>query len=134
MEHTKGPWRVDSPMSGPLANGRVSIRGSDEYKSAICFFNPLRECGPTDQANARRIVACVNACEGIKTEHLEHASLDFGKELRAERDRIAALNKELVEAASEAQCGCTVRERDNGHRVGCWFPNLRAVLAKARQS
>ncbi len=45
--------------------------------------------------DARRIVACVNACEGIETKYLEHASVDFGKELRAENNALRAALERL---------------------------------------
>ena len=35
----------------------------------------------------------------------------------------------LVEAANNAQCECSVAERDSGHKVGCWMPQLQSALA-----
>ena len=61
-EHTKGPWVVGySKFSEVRAeNGAVIAR---------C----VRLTSLTNlEANARRIAACVNACEGVRTEHLEN--------------------------------------------------------------
>lgn len=44
------------------------------------------------EANARRIVACVNACRGIRTEALEHRV----HLLAAEDDTISLLNAQLA--------------------------------------
>lgn len=45
---------------------------------------------------------------------------------------LIAAAPELYEAADRAQCGCTVQERESGHIVGCWMPDLIAALKKAR--
>lgn len=64
--HTPEPWRASNTCE--LDSGRVVqtvMRGDDT----------LADVFSTDaKANARRIVACVNACAGIPTEHLEGAS------------------------------------------------------------
>ena len=39
---------------------------------------------------------------------------------------------ELVAAASHVECACSVRERDSGHRVGCFMPDLSAALDAVR--
>ncbi|MFA6903365.1 MAG: hypothetical protein WC236_09805 [Gallionellaceae bacterium] len=44
--------------------------------------------GPTSHANARRIVACVNACEGIPTDALEQP--------RSIADKIESVSSELL--------------------------------------
>lgn len=36
---------------------------------------------------------------------------------------------DLIRAASAAECGCSLAERESGHRIGCWMPDLRAALA-----
>lgn len=45
--------------------------------------------------------------------------------------RLIAAASELLEAAKWAQCDCTPRQRDSGHLVGCWMPDLLAAIAKA---
>lgn len=39
--------------------------------------------------------------------------------------------EELVEAANHANCSCSPKERDSGHKSGCWMPILEAALARA---
>lgn len=75
-KHTKEPWCI-----GP-DGGLWSERG------------PLST--DSDPANARRIVACVNACAGISTEVLEtaqdcemHAALIRLRTYKAQRDELA---------------------------------------------
>lgn len=68
--------------------------------------------------NARRIVACVNACDGIPTEALE-----------------SGVVRELIKAATR-YLAATMRESDDD--PNCWFEEeftkawLREVLAKVR--
>jgi hypothetical protein len=80
-EHTKEPWRIgvrknNYKIEGSKEEmeilqrlGKVSFEalsiGMDEEQIAII---PLDE---SSEANARRIVACVNACAGINTEDLQ---------------------------------------------------------------
>jgi hypothetical protein len=57
--HTPGPWHVHNHVHVHAARGQriASVQGE--------FGNPAKN------ATARRIVAAVNACEGISTEALE---------------------------------------------------------------
>ena len=65
--HTNEPWHVgESDFTG------TDILCADEEQIASVEI----------EANARRIVACVNACAGIPTEALEDGSA------RAERDQL----------------------------------------------
>lgn len=57
-----------------------------------------------------------------------------GKEFwvnQAYRRHAANVLPELVEACRHAECNCSVREIDSGHRSGCWFPAFQAALEKA---
>jgi hypothetical protein len=65
MKHTKEPWIIDSDRR----RGANLIRGDKAKMVAwtIYFDNGSK----TELANAKRIVACVNACAGITNEALE---------------------------------------------------------------
>lgn len=64
IEHTPEPWDVViHSMSG------IQIR-SDFERIAL-----IASCGGEGNANARRIVACINACAGIPTETIEQLAL-----------------------------------------------------------
>lgn len=79
-EHTPGPWRVVSWPVNKLVE--YAIRGAEPV-ATMARYNGA-------EANARRIVACVNACEGLPTETLEAAGLGKGvlDHLKAERDAL----------------------------------------------
>ena len=62
-EHTPEPWHFDA---GPQYDPRLGN----------IWAQPLGHIASADtDADGRRIVACVNACAGISTEHLEAAGV-----------------------------------------------------------
>ncbi len=63
MKHTKEPWKVSSRRATFIINPNSA------YTEVIaqCYFLDNK----TEEENAKRIVACVNACEGITNEALE---------------------------------------------------------------
>jgi hypothetical protein len=65
MKHTKEPWVAEKTLQG--RDSSISNRGGKTI--AIAYKN--ENIDGDDLANAQRIVACVNACEGITTEALE---------------------------------------------------------------
>ena len=61
-DHTPGPWAVNFTKFS-------EVRAENGAVIARC----LKLTSLTNlEANARRIVACVNACEGVGTKHLEN--------------------------------------------------------------
>lgn len=81
--HTKAPWLFD---------GKV-VYALNEKKGVECFFCVCAGDGKTDEdelkANAHRIVACVNACEGISTDTLMQCNIaDRITQLERQRDRL----------------------------------------------
>lgn len=100
-KNTPEPWRIgrlEHPRDYEVVRETVGphevVVDTDEgvYVLAGCNYN-----FPQDAlANARRIVACVNACAGINTEALEHRV----HLLKAEDDQIATLTKQRDELLS----------------------------------
>lgn len=61
--HTPGPWQV---------NSHAVEQDTDQMGYVICYLETHDDRSESEQkANARRIVAAVNACESIPTEALE---------------------------------------------------------------
>lgn len=76
-EHTKEPWTTadyTASLSTGVENG-ISIQAGDDTVLDLPFTASWPEA--MQRANARRIVACINACAGIPTELLE--SLELGE-------------------------------------------------------
>ena len=80
-KHTKEPWRTDAPSGFPgdvMAGKEMIARTTITEQSNA-------------KANARRIVACVNACAGISTEVLEQgidAVFGLAHDMRQERNAL----------------------------------------------
>lgn len=72
QQHSPEPWKL---------NGTAIMcrRGGTSDQRDVCYLNDevagedLFPCPDMCAANGRRIVACVNACEGIDIDALEHA-------------------------------------------------------------
>lgn len=103
MSHTKEPWVIDGDERHPDGSGAfISAYFSqpDGGRIGKTFFN----CGIDEEmcrANARRIVACVNACAGIETPTLEGLSLrkmadDYRSAMRQRNELLAALKATRV--------------------------------------
>ena len=77
-EHTKEPWGVVSEKW--YLNGQPSIVGRNGAGFAVALMAPwgpaVNDSVDKREANARRIVACVNACAGIPTEAIEAGVVD----------------------------------------------------------
>ena len=94
--HTKAPWLFDGKVVYALNEKGVNIFSA--------FVQDGKTCEDELKANARRIVACVNACEGISTEMLESVQINPSMLLsmysRLESER-TELEKRLNDFAQE---------------------------------
>lgn len=69
--HSQEPWFVAETGLGNKAQAPTIYAPGDELRY-IATCNDFLNITPTNNlANARRIVACVNACAGMQTEVLE---------------------------------------------------------------
>jgi len=69
MSHTPTPWRVTGGLRMKYIESYIGNGQVQEVASCmICEYGDL-------EANARRIVACVNACDGVPTEVLESGGI-----------------------------------------------------------
>lgn len=132
QQHTAEPWKFR------------------KAKTVTHIFNaarPIAKIGsghvenPQDESNARRIVACVNACEGIDTLQLEildvKTTLDGADELikqrdqlKQQRDKLLAMVKTIVQS-NDAPPGATI-----GEAKLCEFyaEAARAIIAEIENS
>ena len=68
IEHTPGPWNFTQDEHCPEC---FEVKDRLGFYVATCHDGVRSE--ENAKENARRIVACVNACEGISTENLEES-------------------------------------------------------------
>ena len=71
--YTKGPWRKGSPGSIVSDHPIPGVDGNDHVK----YYGGHCVCESLTDANAERIIACVNACAGINTEALEAGLIKY---------------------------------------------------------
>lgn len=101
MRHTLEPWQYLTTHKGACVVV-IDTTGRDLLQTVGYTDRPSHM--PVE--NARRIVACVNACYGIATSTLEtyralQPAVQHEVEIETDRDRLVAQNAELV-AALEA--------------------------------
>jgi hypothetical protein len=107
-KHTQEPWFVNE--DGIIRVGKPNV---NDYMDPIPIASAWREGAFSDgeeteesQDNARRIVACVNACQGIKTEDLFalqgttilKTANEVANSIIKQRDELLAAAKELMAA------------------------------------
>jgi hypothetical protein len=90
MGHTKEPWVNINNIIESHTNGKMD----EEYIEYLEDFS---------EQDARRIVACVNACQGIDTENLEMIGRMFAEKKLASTplniiDKVESENKRMREA------------------------------------
>ena len=91
MSKHKGPWRIVEGRT----HGSLEVFSGDTAIAEIW----RRGNASLEMANARRIVACINACEGFSAEELQGA--DLFKDSIESQSEITELKKqrdELLEA------------------------------------
>ena len=93
-QHTPGrllaeriPATFNPKMDGFQLVG-VTPEGNDLMTVALCTVNEA------DEANARRLVACWNACEGISDENLDRLDGHWGQGYVKERDARARAERQ----------------------------------------
>jgi hypothetical protein len=106
-KYTPEPWKVGEGRTGSLMTWPGSVIGQHESGDSMVIASCNQNFIELAFENAKRIVACVNALEGIPTEELEGWPGTMGQKammdaktiasLTAERDRLReALNEVLL--------------------------------------
>jgi hypothetical protein len=99
-EHTKEPWELWE--SGDASPHQIFTRAElDQIEiHHYGFTDPDGSIAAEQLANARRIVACVNACRGLPTKELEEKGLvsAVGSELLERDQQLATLTARLSES------------------------------------
>ena len=140
MSHTKEPWYAVGAWVENPNDDAPDICNCDPAAMAQAHFDQSYE---VTCANARRIVACVNACAGIETHELELMTgrMSIASQIKAcdaiyataeakatRRSKFARQRDELLAAIEQ-----TLDE--NGHLAdgeNCTLIVLKKALAKAK--
>jgi hypothetical protein len=86
--------------------------GCDAYKNGVRFAD--LEVGPHDQTG------------------IGYAWAAFD-DLRKQRDEAVATLKEIGRYLGYIQCPCSPKERNSGHRIDCYVPELESTMEKCGQ-
>lgn len=111
-QHTQEPWSINN-WTQPDSSIAIGANGTPLIARVM-----LRDVSINEQkANADRIVACVNACEGIGTEYLERfggTSFNDFKRVKGQRDELLNALHQISLASqnsmsSQRECGRIAR-------------------------
>lgn len=110
MSQNKPKWRVRLPREGKM--GGVEVLDGDKYVCTMSHHPAERQMA---KDYAARIVACVNACEGIPTEVLENTVQRGGAMMYQQERRKTAEHQrdELLAALSEIAGMCEAISTNN---------------------
>lgn len=117
MSHTKEPWEwLEHKFNSPPFEGTL------DHECGI--YPPDGEIGPvaiaSGKADARRIVACVNACAGVTTEELEQGGFVAG--LVEQRDELAKLSTwQPIATAPKGGTPILLCSKKGRVADGCWM-------------
>lgn len=120
-QHTSEPW----VQVGDFVAAESDQLNGGEYVCG-CF-------GPDQEANARRIVACVNFCAGISTENLEgNEKLLWLAEqynaVKSQREALQAVIGELLDRG--LFFSSAIESGDDDIDFKDWESRARAAIAK----
>lgn len=128
-EHTKEPWHVVNHHD-ILYVAAKPYEGHPYFNRTTTIEIMSDEDYPTKEADARRIVACVNACAGIATRDLETKPLFTDgymvmfEEVTKQRDELLAMLKEVEESDMEMTEKGQIR----------MLTKMREIIAKVEKS
>ena len=126
-------------MSAQHTQGRLHVAGQDKVQIRSDRHQVAKAwsfAGKTGQENARRLVACWNACAGLSTEALEGGP-SMAEVLQREQDHAPAAKLDVLEAltkrlALDLECVLLNRDKwwDQAHEslqayrdlMDAWYP------------
>lgn len=97
MSHTKEPWIYgvgDTEEFGMVFG--VGLPTLPNW-TVVAVLSPFDQLNELDEANASRIVACVNACAGIPTDDLERWGVSLIDKLREDEANNIARHSDLLQ-------------------------------------
>ncbi len=130
MKHTKEPWAVGHV--GDTIKKLVPISGRTSILT-IAYEDDRPFAAVYKEEDARRIVACVNACSGISTELLDLPAFSLKEEL----DRVDSLIQKDEEREKDRMRMINVIDQFFNLMLtqnGLTYDNFAAILRKDRTS
>lgn len=131
QKHTPTPWGYEHADDRPHEAGLLILWGN----VCLASVSDLRGDG---EANARRIVDCVNACEGITDNELTHGPVVARHRhsyVINEREELKRQRDELLEALIAALPYVESSLNDEGYKPGAVYKieqQMRRAIAKVK--
>lgn len=130
QEHTAEPWTID------LRGGALVLRGK-ATEAVATLPRPETEgygvvSGVERRANARRIVAAINACAGIETETLKEGPLVEVQDRAGVAEARTDAAEALLDECSQRLRKCIVAAGSDEKYADIAVADYRAFLAKAK--
>ena len=119
-KHTPEPWEFGYGQTREFGMCLgIGLNSAPDWH-VVAVVSPADSVNHADEANARRIVACVNACAGVDTDLLEDGELDKptmlvmqeNKDLKHRCDELLAALDEISKLPSYRQDECSEMARD----------------------
>ena len=101
MKHTKEPWVYWQPPESMYGHAIINNKGE-----TICDFSQSTFINTVNEVDARRIVACVNALEGIPTDELEKAGTGMMSDAAIMVGKLTKQLDELKNALADLIMAC----------------------------
>ena len=99
-QHTPEPWVFGNGQTKQFGMCLgIGLNTAPDWL-VVAVVSPVESVNDVDKANARRIVACVNACAGTPTEELE-IIIDAGETMKICFDRLTKQRDDLLAAGRD---------------------------------
>ena len=134
QKHTPEPWRETINCCDDYTSHPILIYSGAQYVAQIAHD---QNEGDETEANARRIVACVNACAGYSTDALESGisvvrtaqkNMEARALAEAQRDELAAALRGFVDSTLYG----AAHDARRAHEFRPLFDAARSALAKVQ--
>jgi len=115
-------WKLVQEISGDgLYSVEVWTDRDTEPRACVTVFGPWHDADSRLFRAESHFAAIAAAAEAVRSD-------------RTTLPQCSIALAGLVEAARVAQCACTPKQREAGHKSGCWFPEFQARLRVASEA
>lgn len=134
MNHTPEPWNIDPQGTA------IYVTFVDGYENEILdCWTAGRIDVDMAKANARRIVACVNACKGLETDDIESMVAEGKTLLGTMQDQLMVIQAmdgriKSAEARAEAMEADRDKWREIAEELALQGENCRDYLIECREN
>ena len=124
MTHTPTPWKF-RVYTSPWGHRTLNVISEEETVIATVHWQ-----GNDADANAERIVACVNACDGLSNEvlnskHKKYDAFFEAMELQTQRDELRDTLGTLFDSMQAVDGNRAFKEAELRQAIGTWIAILK---------